>query len=113
MRYTTIDSPIGQLMLAGDDQGLARVEMSPFRVGSDWEREDDAFGHAHRQLDEYFARDRDEFEIELTLAGNPFELLVWDALRRIPYGETVSYGEIARQIGHPHAPRAVGVANAR
>ena len=51
--------------------------------------------------------------MELALAGNPFELAVWKALQQIPYGETVSYGEIARQIGHPHAPRAVGLANGR
>jgi methylated-DNA-[protein]-cysteine S-methyltransferase len=113
MRYTTIDSPIGELLLAGDDQGLARLEMSRFGVELDWERDDATFGAARAQLAEYFAGTRHEFELELALAGNPFELAVWNSLLEIPYGETVSYGEIARRIHHPDAPRAVGLANGR
>jgi methylated-DNA-[protein]-cysteine S-methyltransferase len=113
MKYTTIRSPIGELMLAGDERGLARLEMAPFSIDAAWERDDDHFADVFRQLGEYFAGDRHEFELELALAGNPFELEVWAALLEIPYGETVSYGEIARGIGHPDAPRAVGVANGR
>jgi methylated-DNA-[protein]-cysteine S-methyltransferase len=113
MKYTTIRSPIGELMLAGDERGLARLEMSPFSIDATWERDDDHFGHVSRQLSEYFAGDRYEFELELALAGSAFELEVWAALLEIPYGETVSYGEIARGIDHPDAPRAVGVANGR
>jgi methylated-DNA-[protein]-cysteine S-methyltransferase len=113
MRYTTINSPIGDLLVAGDERGLARLAMSPFRIDCAWERDDAALGDVGRQLDEYFVGERHEFELELALAGNPFELSVWEALRAIPYGETVSYGQIARQIGHPDAPRAVGLANGR
>jgi methylated-DNA-[protein]-cysteine S-methyltransferase len=113
MKYTTTRSPIGELMLAGDERGLARLEMSPFSIDAAWERDDDHFGEVFRQLGEYFAGDRREFELELALAGNAFELEVWAALLEIPYGDTVSYGEIARGIGHPDAPRAVGVANGR
>jgi methylated-DNA-[protein]-cysteine S-methyltransferase len=113
MRYTTIDSPIGELLLAGDEHGLARVSMSPFWPDPTWRPDPAPFADASRQLTEYFAGDRHEFELTLALVGNPFELTVWDALQRIPYGETASYGEIAREIGRPNAPRAVGLANGR
>jgi len=113
MKCTTIRSPIGELMLAGDERGLARLEMYPFSIDAAWERDDDHFVDVSRQLGEYFAADRREFELKLALAGNKFELAVWAALLEIPYGETVSYGGIARGIGHPDAPRAVGVANGR
>ncbi len=113
MRYTTIDSPIGELLLAGDEGGLARLHMSPFWIDRDWEPDEDHFDEVREQLGEYFAGQRRQFDLPLALAGNPFELAVWEALRAIPYGETVSYGHIAREIGHPHAPRAVGVANGR
>ena len=65
------------------------------------------------QLREYFDAARQRFDVELALAGNPFELRVWGALREIPYGATASYGAIARQIGSPAAARAVGLANGR
>jgi methylated-DNA-[protein]-cysteine S-methyltransferase len=113
MRYTTIDSPIGELLLAGDERGVARLAISPFRVDPTWERDDAAFADAREQVTEYFAGERHEFDLPLALEGNPFELMVWEALRRIPYGKTVSYKEVAREIGHPDAPRAVGVANGR
>ncbi len=113
MRYTTAQSPIGELLLAGDQRALQRLSMSPFRIPPGWTRDDKGFAHVRRQLDEYFARARHEFDVTLELAGNGFERAVWDALLAIPYGETASYGQIARGVGHPHAPRAVGVANAR
>ena len=113
MRYTTIDSPIGELLLAGDEEGLRRVSMSPFSVASDWTRDDEFFGDACGQLEQYFRGERREFDLPLKLDGNSFELSVWDALREIPYGETTSYGKVARSLGHPDAPRAVGAANGR
>ncbi len=113
MRYTTIESPIGELLLAGDERGLRRLHMSPFTIEDHWERDDDLFAGVRRQLDEYFAGARRDFDVALDLNGNSFELAVWGALLEIPYGETASYGEIARRVGHPDAPRAVGVANAR
>jgi methylated-DNA-[protein]-cysteine S-methyltransferase len=113
MRYTTTDSPIGELLLAGDERGLARLHMAPFRTDPGWRRDDGAFEDVRRQLEQYFGGERRAFDVELALAGNSFELAVWQALLQIPYGETTSYGAIARQIDHPHAPRAVGVANGR
>jgi methylated-DNA-[protein]-cysteine S-methyltransferase len=113
MRYTTIDTPIGELLLVGDEGGLRRVSMSPFSVAPPWARDDEFFDDASGQFGQYFRGERREFDLPLKLEGNSFELLVWDALREIPYGETVSYGHIARGIGHPDAPRAVGAANGR
>jgi methylated-DNA-[protein]-cysteine S-methyltransferase len=113
MRYTTMDSPIGELLLAGDEEGLQRVSMSPFLLDDEWTRDDERFADAREQLEQYFRGERREFDLPLKLDGNSFELSVWSALREIPYGETVSYGHIARGLGHPDAPRAVGAANGR
>lgn len=85
----------------------------PMRTASGWTWSEEAFAPARAQLDEYFAGRRRSFDLALDPAGSPFELGVWRALLEIPYGETVSYGELAARIGHPGAPRAVGVANAR
>ena len=74
-------------------------------------RDDDAFPDAVEQLEAYFAGDRTDFELELDLVGTQFQRRVWAALQTIPYGQTRSYGEIARQIGSPGAFRAVGLAN--
>jgi methylated-DNA-[protein]-cysteine S-methyltransferase len=117
MLYTTLDSPIGELLLAGDGHALQRLDMRsgrrPTPIGSDWERSDAAFGPVTAQLKEYFAGERRSFDVSLALIGNPFERRVWAALQDIPYGETASYGEIARRIGDPGAARAVGLANGR
>jgi methylated-DNA-[protein]-cysteine S-methyltransferase len=113
MRYTTIDSPIGELLLAGGEHGLSRLWMSPFRIQPDWTHDRDTFADVHEQLDQYFAGERHEFDVQLDLVGNGFELAVWDALLGIAYGETASYGEIATRIGAPSAARAVGMANGR
>ena len=72
-----------------------------------------ALGEARRQLTEYFAGARRAFDLPLAASGTPFQRRVWEALRRIPYGETISYGELARRIGKPTASRAVGAANGR
>jgi methylated-DNA-[protein]-cysteine S-methyltransferase len=113
MRYTTIASPIGELLLAGGEHGLQRLWMSPFRTQPSWKHDPSAFVDVRDQLEQYFASERHEFDVQLDLVGNGFELSVWEALLGIPYGETASYGEIARQIGVPSAARAVGMANAR
>ena len=115
--YTIIDSPIGDLLLVGDGEALHRLDMRggrrPVPIDPSWARDDDAFADARGQLDEYFAGNRREFELELELLGNSFERQVWQQLLEIPYGETASYGEVARAIGAPDAPRAVGLANGR
>jgi methylated-DNA-[protein]-cysteine S-methyltransferase len=115
--YTTMDSPIGELLLVGDGERLHRLSMQggrrPTPINPSWERRDDAFADVRSQLTEYFDGRRHEFDVPLGLEGNEFELRVWEALCRIPYGETVSYGSIAREIGSPSAARAVGLANGR
>jgi methylated-DNA-[protein]-cysteine S-methyltransferase len=68
---------------------------------------------AERQLGEYFAGNRNTFDLPLAAVGTPFQRRVWDALRKIPYGETISYGELARRVGQPTAARAVGLANGK
>jgi methylated-DNA-[protein]-cysteine S-methyltransferase len=117
MLYTIIDSPIGELLLAGDGTALNRLDMRggrrPIPIAPGWQRRDDAFVAPIAQLRDYFGGARSTFDVPLSLRGNPFELRVWQALRAIPYGQTVSYGQIARQIGYPSAARAVGLANGR
>lgn len=117
-RWTSVDSPIGPLLLTASDKGLTSVYMEVHRHGSGdvqpgWQRDDDAFTDVHRQLDEYFEGERTEFDVPLDPVGTPFQLVVWEALRTIPYGEVRSYGDIAAQIGRPGAARAVGLANGR
>ncbi len=115
--YTTIPSPIDELLLAGDDRGLTRLSMqggrSPVAPGPGWRRSDEAFAGVRRQLEEFFDGRRQTFDLELALSGSPFDVTVWRALQEIPYGETISYGELARRIGRPDAVRAVGTANGR
>lgn len=117
-RWTMTDSPIGPLLLTADDIGLTRLYMEvrkhgPDEVQPEWRRDHRAFSEACRQLEEYFAGERTEFDLPLNPAGTAFQLKVWEALRTIPYGEIRSYGEIAEQIGRPGAARAVGLANGR
>jgi methylated-DNA-[protein]-cysteine S-methyltransferase len=115
MIYTTVDSPIGELLLLGDGDTLHGLYMQdgrkPIRVNPSWVRDDEAFADVRRQLDEYWAGERTSFEVKLHLAGGAFQRTVWHALTEIPYGETISYGELARRIGQPDKARAVGTAN--
>src|SRR3954453_13971790 len=117
MLYTLQDSPIGELLLLGDGEALQGLYMQdgrrPIEPRPDWQRRDGAFAAAREQLDEYFAGTRTSFDLPLVLNGDAFQTLVWTELQRIPYGETVSYGQIAREIGRPDAARAVGLANGR
>jgi methylated-DNA-[protein]-cysteine S-methyltransferase len=117
LEYTTIDSPIGELLLLGDDRSLHGLYMQDgrksTRVARTWRRAPRRFSRVVAQLGEYFAGRRTNFELPLSMHGSPFELAVWRALQDIPYGGTVSYGEIARRIGRPSAARAVGLANGR
>ncbi|OBB33814.1 cysteine methyltransferase [Mycolicibacterium peregrinum] len=114
LHYRTMDSPVGLLTLAGRDGRLMHLRMvdqtyEPSREG--WERDDAAFPDAVDQLTAYFGGDLTEFDLELDMVGTQFQRRVWEALQTIPYGETCSYGEIARQIGSPGGSRAVGLAN--
>jgi methylated-DNA-[protein]-cysteine S-methyltransferase len=115
MIYTTMDSPIGELLLLGDGDTLHGLHMQagrhPLRIQPRWQRDDDAFADVRNQLEEYFAGERSTFELKMHLEGTAFQRTVWHALTEIPYGETISYGELARRIGRPDRARAVGTAN--
>ena len=113
--YSSIPSPIGQLLLTGDRDTLTGLYFSTGNKarGADpeWERYDEPFRRARKQLDEYFAGDRKVFDLSLDPPGTEFQRSVLDALLRIPYGETKTYADIANEIGNPKAVRAVGGAN--
>jgi methylated-DNA-[protein]-cysteine S-methyltransferase len=109
MHAARLPSPIGPLYAELDDEGrLARLETNGRAAPPD---RDGAFAAVAAQLDEYFAGARTTFELPLAEHGTPFERRVWARLRTIPYGETVTYGELARELGS--SPRAVGRANGR
>ena len=114
-RYTTIDSPLGTLLVARDDEGITALLLPTGRHKAEpaegWTRDDGAFDDIRTQLREYFAGTRTEFDLPLHMIGSAFQRRVWAALREIPCGETTSYGELAVAIGVPGAARAVGLAN--
>jgi methylated-DNA-[protein]-cysteine S-methyltransferase len=111
--YTTIDSPIGELLLTAEDGALTRLSMSPFEIDPAWRHDPEALSDAATQLEEYFAGERTEFELELSPEGTEFQRRVWAMLREIPYGETTTYGTLAGELGNPKTVRAVGLANGR
>jgi methylated-DNA-[protein]-cysteine S-methyltransferase len=117
MLYTSFDSPIGELLLIGDERQLHGLYMqegrTALRVRDNWEPRDEPFAEAREQLDEYFAGRRTTFDLPLAMTGSTFQCRVWRALQDIPYGETISYGELARRVGEPATPRNVGSANGR
>ncbi len=114
--YTHCDSPVGMLLLTADDKALTGIHFSGGRqpeIEADWRERPDhpVLRAAARQLEEYFAGRRRRFDLPLAPEGTPIQRAVWEALRAIPYGETQSYGDVARRIGRPKAVRAVGAAN--
>ncbi|GLY87075.1 methylated-DNA--[protein]-cysteine S-methyltransferase [Actinoallomurus iriomotensis] len=115
MPHTVVDSPIGPLTLVGADGALTGVYMDRQRYRPEPEtfgdRDDVPFTEAARQLEEYFAGTRTRFDLPLAPVGTPFQRQVWEALQAIPYGQTVSYGQLADRLGRPAAARAVGFAN--
>ncbi len=117
MYYTYATSPIGQLLLAGSADALQVIGFphgdKARRADVGWERYDEPFKKTARQLNEYFAGDRQEFELDLAPDGTTFQVEVLEALRGIPYGETCTYRDIAVAVGRPEAVRAVGNANGR
>ena len=114
-RYSWYDSPVGRLLLAGDPQGLTLISFPSGsrteRPAPGWRQDDGVLAAAISQLAEYFAGTRQTFSLPLRPTGTAFQLSVWAALREIPFGATLSYGELARRIGRPSAARAVGAAN--
>ena len=108
---TIVDSPIGPLTLSADEDGLTGLHMGALEVED--AMSSDRFGDAIEQLDSYWRGERRAFDLRLSLKGTPFQERVWRALTAIPYGTTISYGELARRVGNPRAVRAVGRANGR
>ena len=113
--FTEFASPIGTIQLRGTDAALTGVFMEKHRHEparpADAVRDAGPLRAAQRELEEYFAGERREFSVALAPAGTPFQMRVWQALRAIPYGETISYLELAQRVGSPRAFRAVGQAN--
>lgn len=118
IRYCMYDSPVGPLLVAADDAALVAIEFPssrhPVARGGDWVEGDNAvLARTRRQLGEYFAGKRTTFDLPLGPRGTEFQRGVWRTLASIPYGETVSYAQLASRIGKPSAMRAVGAANGR
>ncbi len=117
MRYRYLDSPVGELLVAGSGTSILQLHF-PGQSGRiepelDWQHDPLGFDDARRQLEEYFSGQRTRFSLELMPRGTPFQLSVLRALTEIPYGETRSYRDIAIRLGNPKAVRAVGAANGR
>ena len=110
-----LDTPIGRLVLECDGDVLIGVWLPHERRHGRRDVNDvpPILKETAAQLEEYFAGERTEFDVTMELDGTPFQQEVWAELCRIPYGETISYGELARRVGRPRAPRAVGQANGR
>jgi methylated-DNA-[protein]-cysteine S-methyltransferase len=112
--WTTMKTPVGELFIAGHGGKITEILFGRPKSGFPgpmWERSDRHLEEARKQIDEYFRGERTKFELELSPEGTPFQQAAWRQLRRIPYGETISYGEQARRMGRPKASRAVGAAN--
>ena len=116
IRYCYLDSPLGRLLLTGQEylqslhfpKGTTRKEPE-----KDWVEDPEGFRDVRAQLDAYFRGERKTFALPLDARGTPFQERVWQELVKIPYGRTISYGELACRIGNPKASRAVGMANGK
>jgi methylated-DNA-[protein]-cysteine S-methyltransferase len=112
--YAFVESPVGEILLTAEAGALTRLYMRPpFDVDPAWEHDPGALAEPARQLEQYFAGERRDFDLELAPAGTPFQRQVWDLLLAIPYGETTTYGALALALGDARKVRAVGLANGR
>jgi methylated-DNA-[protein]-cysteine S-methyltransferase len=113
--FTYLSSPIGSLLLVADNSALGEITFpkngSPASPPAGGIEDASAFAEPIRQLRAYFAGELEAFDLPLAPQGTPFQQKVWEELCKIPYGETTSYGELAKRIGNPNASRAVGLAN--
>ncbi len=113
--FTWMESPLGKLLLVADDDGLIELAFEKGRtapvVDTAWNCGGASLREPVRQLEAFFAGVRRDFDLPLKPRGTPFQERVWTLLREIPFGETISYGELARRVGNPAASRAVGLAN--
>lgn len=113
--YTRMESPLGPLLLVADHAGLRKILFVKGRESAHpdaaWEQDGSRFAEPIRQLNAYFAGKLESFELNVQPQGTPFQLQVWRRLCEIPYGQTISYGQLAARLGNPKASRAVGLAN--
>ena len=113
--YTNFESPMGTMLLAADERGLRLISFAlgkrPERPQSGWQQDRAPFVETIRQLRAYFERELKNFDLPLSLEGTEFQLRVWHSLLAIPYGQTISYGQLACRVGNPKGARAVGLAN--
>jgi methylated-DNA-[protein]-cysteine S-methyltransferase len=112
--WTTTASPVGDVLLVANDEGLTALHFSPFDPPAGAPTPDaPLLQRAVAQLGEYFAGERTAFDLPLAPPGTAFQRRVWDELARIPYGTTTTYGAVAQRLGDPRCVRAVGLANGR
>lgn len=113
--FSYCESPIGRLLLVAGERGLSQIwfdgQIAKAKLGPESREDQNALREVIRQLRAYFAGEVEAFNLDLAPKGTSFQQKVWDELLKIPYGETISYGELARRIGNPSASRAVGLAN--
>jgi methylated-DNA-[protein]-cysteine S-methyltransferase len=113
--FTWMESPTGRLLVVADDEGLREIWFAEGRtvpvVDPQWKSGGACLRETIRQVKAFFAGELQVFDLSLKPEGTAFQLSVWSALCEIPFGETISYGELARRIGNPAASRAVGLAN--
>ena len=112
--WTVLPTPLGELLLVAEGGALVKAHFAPFEQPQGPSAPDEpVLVEACRQLAEHFSGDRTDFDLPLSPPGTPFQRRVWEELRRIPYGTTATYGELAARLGDPKAVRAVGLANGR
>ncbi|HEY8670582.1 MAG TPA: methylated-DNA--[protein]-cysteine S-methyltransferase, partial [Terriglobales bacterium] len=115
MFYTHLTTPLGRLLLVSDSSGLRQINFPRNGAAAypdpSWQEDESVFAETIVQLQGYFGGVFDRFDLVLAPAGTAFQQRVWSELCKIPYGQTISYGELARRIGNPKASRAVGLAN--
>lgn len=117
LSYSTLNSPLGELLLVADDAGIRSIHFPSHKGKAEpmehWRRDDSGLGEARAQLAAYFSGELREFSLPLNPRGTPFQKRVWKLLVTIPYGTTTTYGALARRLRMPSASRAVGAANGR
>jgi methylated-DNA-[protein]-cysteine S-methyltransferase len=117
LRYTSVASPVGPLLLVADEEGLCGLYMESQKYGrrieASWRRDDASLSNVTEQLAAYFARELEAFDLALSLQGTEFQKQVWQTLVETPLGRTSTYAEVAERVGAPSATRAVGAAVGR
>ena len=116
-QYCYYQSPIGKLLMIGKEGLLEELHfpngLEQIPIPEDWQFDETYFKDVLKQLAEYFAGNRQEFTLKIAPKGTAFQKSVWQELQKIPFGQTASYGEIAKRVGNPKASRAIGMANGK